>query len=77
MLKSTGLTNVSRNHEQISRQRARSQGIPLICAAAFLSLVASVSLFVSGEREQGIFIGIWVPSILSLGNLLVQRSNHE
>lgn len=77
MLRSTGLTNVSRNHEEISRRRATSQGVMLICTAAFLSLVASVSLFLSGEREQGIFIGIWVPSILSLGNLLVQRSNHE
>ena len=40
-------------------------------AAAFISFVFSVSLWFMGEtdlnRQQAIFVGIWVPSILSLG----------
>jgi hypothetical protein len=42
----------------------------LILAAAFLSFLLSVYLFFTGSRDQGIFVGIWVPSILSLGTLL-------
>lgn len=43
----------------------------LILVAAGLSLIASVVLYFSGSENEGIFIGIWVPSILSLGVLLV------
>jgi hypothetical protein len=43
----------------------------LFCLAAFLSFLLSVYLFfLVGSREQGIFVGLWVPSILSLGTLL-------
>ena len=34
--------------------------------AAFASFVASVSLWFLYSREYGLFVGIWVPSILSL-----------
>ena len=50
-------------------------------AAAFVSLVLSITLyFAAGDdlsgRLNGIFVGIWVPSILSLGALLLAaRSN--
>lgn len=36
--------------------------------AAFLSFVLSVTIwFVFEDEHQAIFVGIWVPSILSLG----------
>ena len=39
--------------------------------AAFASFVLSVSLWFLGSpdvaKEQGIFVGLWVPSILTLG----------
>ena len=42
--------------------------------AAFASFVFSVSLWFLGNtdlsRDQAIFVGLWVPSILSLGNLV-------
>ena len=38
-----------------------------ILVAAGLSFLLSVFLWFSGSREQGIFVGLWVPSILSLG----------
>jgi hypothetical protein len=43
----------------------------LIFAAAFASFVLSVSLFFSGDELRGIFVGLWVPSILAAGNLLM------
>jgi len=32
---------------------------------AFISFILSVSLWFSGQKEEGMFVGIWVPSILS------------
>ena len=49
----------------------------LFMLAAGLSFLMSVSLFFTGSREQGIFVGIWVPSILSAGALLLGRNDHE
>jgi hypothetical protein len=43
----------------------------LFLLASFISLVLSVSLYFSGHEQQGIYVGIWVPSILSLGSLLL------
>ena len=41
--------------------------------AAFISFVFSVTLLFIGDtdlnRQQAIFVGIWVPSIISFGNL--------
>lgn len=45
----------------------------LILLAALLSFVLSVSLWFGGNEQQGIFVGLWVPSILSLGALLAPR----
>ena len=43
----------------------------LFLLASFFSLVLSVSLWFSGHEMQGIFVGIWVPSILSAGALIL------
>ena len=43
----------------------------LFLLASFVSLVLSVSLWFSGHELQGIFVGIWVPSILSAGALIL------
>jgi hypothetical protein len=44
----------------------------LILSAAFLSFIFSVSLWfgigMSASKEAGVFVGIWVPSILSAGS---------
>lgn len=49
----------------------------LIFGAAGLSFLASVALFFTGSREQGIFVGLWVPSILSAGALLAGGAHRE
>ena len=49
----------------------------LFLTAAFISFVASVSLFFTGDHERGIFVGIWVPSILSAGTLLLGGNGHD
>ncbi len=77
-------------NEQVDQRRAgaraieRHEVIPgisrpkaLFMLAAGLSFLMSVYLFFTGSREQGIFVGIWVPSILSAGALLLGRNGHE
>jgi hypothetical protein len=46
-------------------------------AAALLSFCLSVFLWFSGDRERGLFVGIWVPSILSAGALLLAGARRE
>lgn len=38
-----------------------------ILLAAGMSFLLSVFLWFSGSKEQGIFVGLWVPSILAFG----------
>jgi hypothetical protein len=45
----------------------------LILVAAGISFVLSVTLWFGGNELQGIFVGLWVPSILSLGGLVLRR----
>lgn len=43
--------------------------------AGFLSFLFSVWLyFVADEKEAGIFVGLWVPSIHSLGTLMLTNT---
>ena len=54
----------------MSSRRAAAK--TLLTAAAFVSLLLSVSLFfLADDKPQGIFVGLWVPSILSLGTFLL------
>lgn len=53
----------------------RARGLFLL--AAGLSFAMSVYLFFGGDHERGIFVGIWVPSILSAGTLLLGRNDHD
>ena len=39
----------------------------LVFISAFMSFVLSVYLWYSGSKEAGLYVGIWVPSILGIG----------
>tara|TARA_B100000575_G_C22613474_1_gene381818 strand:+ start:136 stop:384 length:249 start_codon:yes stop_codon:yes gene_type:complete len=42
---------------------------------SFLSFLYSVGLWFSGHKLEGIFVGIWVPSILAFAICIRQRRN--
>jgi hypothetical protein len=46
----------------------------LILLAALLSFGLSVGLYFFGDEMDGIFVGLWVPSILALGAFIAPRS---
>ena len=75
--------NVEVEHHHHPGEAPRADVIPgisvpkaLFFLAAGLSCAMSIYIFFSGDREQGIFVGLWVPSILSAGNLLIERDHH-
>ena len=47
--------------------------LALFLVAAFVSFCFSVTLWCFVNKETGVFVGLWVPSILSLGALLLVR----
>ena len=50
----------------------------LILGSAFISFLFSVSLWFgilgTEQKDAGIFVGLWVPSILALGNYIKAKS---
>ncbi|NNL64695.1 MAG: hypothetical protein HKP30_00490 [Myxococcales bacterium] len=61
--------------ETEGRDKAVARAKALFFLAAGLSFLLSVSIYFSGDTDRGIFVGIWVPSILSAGNLLIGGSS--
>ncbi len=45
----------------------RRLGLRLFLIATVISFLLSVSLWFLGFREAGVFVGLWVPSILAAG----------
>lgn len=54
-----------------SPQRRALGARTLILAAATISFLFSVLLWFFGNELQGIFVGLWVPSILALGAIVI------
>jgi len=49
----------------------------LMLVSAFSSLIFSEILWFQGEKEAGIFIGLWVPLILGFAILLKLINNQK
>lgn len=53
--------------------RVEQKAKAIFGAAAFLSFLASVYLWFLVDKNTGVFVGLWVPSILSLGTLMLSE----
>lgn len=72
----TSLTQRAARSTPVGRASATSHATKargLILAAALISFVLSVSLWFADYRDEGLFVGIWVPTIISLGAFLIPR----
>ncbi len=58
---------MEKTQTNVAVDRLDTTGRGLFLLGAFVSFVLSVSLWFSGHHDQGIFVGLWVPSILALG----------
>ncbi len=62
------MTNTSATRQRASAGVLASHpGAALIALAAFVSFALSVTLWFTDSRQEALFVGLWVPSILSLG----------
>lgn len=62
------------NPSSTSRPDSSSLARWLIIAAAGISMALSVGIWFLGDDQlAAIFVGTWVPSILSLGALIIPR----
>ena len=42
-------------------------GVTLFLVAALTSFLLSIGLWFTDNRDEGVFVGLWVPSILAAG----------
>ena len=42
-------------------------GVTLFLTAALASFLLSIALWFTDNRQEGVFVGLWVPSILAAG----------
>ena len=52
------------NQGEMDRHRL---GVTLFLVAAAASFLLSIALWFTDNRQEGLFIGLWVPSILAAG----------
>ncbi len=52
---------------QAIRTLERRLGVTLFLVAAVASFLLSVALWFTDNRDEGVFVGLWVPSILAAG----------
>ena len=70
-LSGIGRDNANRQNIRGDLVTKRSIAKATYVAGAFLSFLLSVYLWFNGSKEQGLYVGLWVPSILSFGTLIL------
>ncbi len=46
-------------------------GVALFLVAAAFSFLLSIALWFTDNRQEGVFVGLWVPSILAAGGFWI------
>jgi hypothetical protein len=46
-------------------------GVRLFLVAALISFLLSIALWFTDNREEAVFVGLWVPSILAAGGFWI------
>jgi Na+/melibiose symporter-like transporter len=45
----------------------------LYVGGTLMSILTSLALYLTGRRESAIFVGLWAPTILNLGQSLLEE----
>jgi hypothetical protein len=48
-------------------------GKGIYVGGTLVSILVSLALYFSGKRETAIFVGLWAPTILNLGQTLIDE----
>ena len=54
----------SKSRADVNRDRL---GVTLFLVAAVASFLLSIALWFTNHKDEGVFVGLWVPSILAAG----------
>ena len=54
-------------HRRVAITTGERLGVRLILTAAVMSFLLSIALWFTDNRDEGVFLGLWVPSILAAG----------
>ena len=46
-------------------------GVTLFLVATVLSFLLSIALWFTDNQDEGVFVGLWVPSILAAGSFWI------
>jgi hypothetical protein len=57
-------------HEEVDHMNG---GKGLYVGATLISILISLALYATGRREAAIFVGLWAPTILNLGQSLLEE----
>ena len=51
------------------------KGKSIYLGGTLISILLSLFLYLSGKRETGIFVGLWAPTVLQLGQSLLEEDS--
>jgi hypothetical protein len=54
-------------HRRVATMTRERLGVTLVLTAAVMSFLLSIALWFTDNRDEGVFVGLWVPSILAAG----------
>lgn len=60
--------------EQMTERVPTTMGDPIVAIAAGSVLLSWYQFYVKGDREQGLFVGLWAPTLLTLASYMQQKS---
>ena len=70
------MTQLQTDYEQTHQKRLFQVKIAFL-VAGFLSFLLSVYLYFLVDQTQGIYVGLWVPSIWALGALTLSTETRK
>jgi hypothetical protein len=60
--------------KEMSKRVPTSMGDPIVAMAAGSVLLAWYEFYVKGDKMDGIFVGLWAPSLLAMASYVQQKS---
>jgi hypothetical protein len=60
---------------ELQRRQFVDKGKSIYLGGTLISILLSLFLYVSGKRETGIFVGLWAPTVLQLGQSLLEEDS--
>ena len=68
-----GDTDVEEKTQELAEETPMSAGDPVAMMAAGSVLLAWYQFYIKGEKQTGIFVGLWAPTMLAGASYLQQK----